>query len=300
MVETTQRTSKVEQMKIAVTGISGQLGRALLRDLPSNGHEVIPIDRTLLNFLKFENSISNLDQYGPDLVINCAAFTQVDSAESNPDQAYAINSVGPIELAKYCKRRKIRLIHISTDSIYSSLTPVFNPTLGTPNPLNVYSKSKLAGEVGIQEEYPERAIIIRTAWLYGPTGAKFVQAIISKGQKNECFDVVNDQYGQPTLTSSLSKFICNLIDSCVTNGIFHFSSKDYVSRFQLARHILALSNLDQDLARAIPTKRSKGVAERPNYSLLDVSPESTNNYEKIPNWESDLQAFFRDYNHPNE
>ena len=287
-------------MKIAVTGVSGQLGIVLLQDLAARGHEVFSLNRNLFNFLDFEGSRTYLDQLSPDLIINCAAFSQVDLAETRVDEAYAINATGPTELAKHCRQRGIRLLHISTDSVFSSLTPFFNPISGRPNPLSVYAKSKLSGEIGIQREHPEGAIIVRTAWLYGKTGAKFVQAIISKGVKNNPFEVVDDQFGQPTHTSSLSKFICFLLESVVTNGIFHFSSNDFVSRSDFAREVLTLANLNHEIVIPTPTIRLAGLAERPRYSLLDVSPESVNNYSNVFDWKTGLEEFFREYNPPND
>lgn len=287
-------------MRIAITGVSGQLGRVLLHDLPSYGHEVFPLDRNLFNFLYFERSKTHLNQVEPDLIINCAAFTQVDLAETEVDAAYLINAIGPTQLAKYCKQRGIGLIHLSTDAVFSTSTPVMNPVFGHTNPLSVYAKSKLSGEIGIQKEYPEGSIIVRTAWLYGKNGAKFVQAIISKGIKNEPFEVVDDQFGQPTHTQSLSYFICFLLNSDVAHGVYHFSSKDFVSRFELALDILTLANLDNKLVVPTQTILTPNMAQRPKYSLLDTSPKCVNHYFKIPDWKSDLEEFFREYNLPNE
>lgn len=287
-------------MKIAVTGTSGQLGISLHQYLFARGFDVIPLDRSRLNFRDFDNLKRYLEQVRPDFVINCAAFTKIDLAEINVQEAYTINATIPTELAKYCRQKKIKFIHISTDSVFSSLTPIFNHISDKPNPLNVYAKSKLAGEIGILQEYPHGAIIIRTAWLFGSSGSKFVQAIISKGIKNRPFKVVEDQFGQPTHTISLSKFIGYLIDTGVRNGVFHFCSKDFTSRFNLAKEILILAGLDQELVIPIPTIRVIGVAVRPKYSLLDVSSQSLNNYTNVPEWKNELIDFFRDYNLPNE
>ncbi len=286
-------------MKIAVTGVSGQLGSVLLHDLPPHGHEVFPLDKNIFNFLNFELSKTHLDQLRPDLVINCAAFTHVDLAETKVEEAHLINASGPTQLAKYCREKGIRLLHLSTDSVFSTVTPIMNPVFGSTNPVNVYAKSKLAGEIGIQTEHPKGSIIVRTAWLYGNNGAKFVQAIISKGIKNLPFEVVNDQFGQPTHTQSLSNFICFLLNSDVASGIFHFSSKDFLSRFELAQEILTMASLDKELVMPTPTIPTAGIAQRPKYSLLDTNPESVYNYPKVPDWKTDLEEFLREYNLPN-
>lgn len=300
MVEAAQGTRLNSKMKIAVTGVSGQLGSVLIQDLVNHGHEIFALNRQNLNLLNFLDSKTKLDQLKPDLIVNCAAFTRVDSAETNVDLAYGVNSIGPTELAKYCKVNKVFLIHISTDSIFSSLTPVINPISGIPNPLNVYAKSKLSGEIGIRREYPEGSTIIRTAWLYGKTSVNFVKAILSKGKKNVPFKVVNDQFGQPTYAASLSNFICYLIESRVKSGVFHFSSRDFVSRYDFAREILNLANLKSDIVLPTPTYQSIGLAERPKYSLLDVNPESVNNYPDVSNWKSGLVEFFKEYNLTND
>lgn len=286
-------------MKIAITGISGQLGSLLLHNLPSHGHEVFPLDRNNFDFLNFELSKTHLDHLRPDLVINCAAFTHVDLAETKVDEAQLINATVPTLLAKYCRERGIRLLHLSTDSVFSTLTPVMNPVFGSTNPINVYAQSKLTGEIGIQKEHPKGSIIVRTAWLYGNSGAKFVQAIISKGIENKPFEVVDDQFGQPTHTQSLSNFICYLLNSNVASGIFHFSSTDFLSRFELAQEILTMANLDNELVKPAQTIPMAGIAQRPKYSLLDTSPESVYNYSNVPDWKTDLEEFFREYNLPN-
>jgi dTDP-4-dehydrorhamnose reductase len=279
-------------MKIAVTGTTGQLGSAVVRELERCKFETISVDRSCLDFFKMGSIQASLSGLDPEIIVNCAAYTQVDNSESNSVEAFAINAMGPTELARYCREKQIRLIHISTDSVFSSSSPVFFKPLDTPSPLNTYARSKLQGEIGVQKEHPSGATIIRTAWLFGHGANKFVQAMIERGKRGEPFQVVDDQFGQPTLITSLAEFITFLVTANSRNGIYHFASTNYLSRYEFAKNILEMSRLDPSLVTPCATVVLEGVAERPKYSLLDVSESSVNWYTRTTFWQQELERFF--------
>lgn len=278
-------------MRIGVTGISGQLGRDLVNALQKAGFFVVPLSRYELDLSKRVSLPSILDRFKLDCLVNCAAYTSVDGAEFNGNLAMQVNASFLQDLSEYCKIRKIDLIQISTDSVFSSETPRFFETTSCPNPINMYGKSKAAGEKAVLDADLESFKIIRTAWLYGKQAHKFLQAIIEKAARGKPFEVVDDQFGQPTSTLSLAQFIVFLLTSEKQNGIFHFTSSDFTSRADFARKVLSLSGFDQGLIRSVRTKSEPMLAKRPSFSLLDTSVESTGNYQWVYQWEDELKSF---------
>lgn len=278
-------------MRIGVTGATGQLGKSVLNELRKHNFEMIPLSRKLLDLTDLQGLDRTLDGLDLDFVVNCAAFTAVDEAENKVQEAMSINSYAPAQLARYSESRNIGLIHISTDSVFSSDEPRFFKPTDQPNPINTYANSKLVGEKGVLAEYPDHAIIIRTAWLYGGGGHKFVQAILQKGNESEKFEVVDDQFGQPTPTTLLAKFIVFLIQNQAPGGIYHFASSNFTSRLEWARKILEFRGLDPQLVTGVQTSANEKIAKRPRYSLLEISNNSTYNYSSNFLWEDELKNF---------
>ena len=280
-------------MNIGITGANGQLGQELQRYLQSSGYTVFAFPRQNLDICDEKNFENKLSHLSLDFLINCAAYTDVDSAEANLDAAFQINAEGPLKLAKFCKSKKIGLIHISTDSVFSSDMPKFFETRSDTNPINVYSRSKAAGEKLIIAEYPEGSWIVRTAWIYGDFGGKFVHTIISKAEDPSPLSVVNDQFGQPISTLALSSYIDALIRQKASPGIYHFASRDFVSRFEFAQSIL--TNLDADAQRvwSISTISKPGLAIRPRYSLLEIEDVCKNLDINVESWKYYLINFLQ-------
>jgi dTDP-4-dehydrorhamnose reductase len=281
-------------MKIGITGAGGQLGRELSLHLGSVGFTVIAFSRQELDICNVELLNATLVKLDLDFLVNCAAFTDVDSAENKPATAFQTNAEGPANLAKVCKLKDIGFIHISTDSVFSSNTPEYFKVANATNPINVYGLSKEAGEKAILKEYPERSWIIRTAWIYGNFGGKFVHAIMEKAEGDQAFAVVDDQFGQPISTSALASYIGAIVRSEKHPGIYHFASTDYVSRFEFARTIFSILNSDPERVLPVSTIPSNFVAKRPKYSLLDTT-ESVDLLEiGARSWKDYLTTYLQD------
>jgi len=280
-------------MRIGVTGANGQLGQELETYLRSSGHSVFAFPRQELDICD-ENSFEiKLAHLKLDFLINSAAYTNVDLAESDFDFAFQINAVGPLNLAKFCKSKKIGLIHISTDSVFSSDTPELFDATSATNPINAYSRSKDAGEKLLIAEYPEGSWIVRTAWLYGNFGGKFVHAIMSKVEGFSPISVVSDQFGQPISTIALAHYIDALIRQKSNPGIYHFASKDFVSRFEFAQSIAMHLGVDADRVQPILTTSKPGMALRPMYSLLKIEDANENLDVNIGSWKYYLTNFIQ-------
>ena len=280
-------------MRIGITGANGQLGRELQAYLTSTGYTVFPFSRHDFDICEYQSYKMKLSHLKLDFLINAAAFTDVDSAETNIDAAFQVNATGPLNLAKFCRNEKIRLIHISTDSVFSSETPEFFGVASPTRPINTYGRSKEAGEKAVIAEYPEGSWIIRTAWIYGNFGGKFVHAIINNAEVLSTISVVDDQFGQPISTYALSAYIDAMMTQGSLPGIYHFVSQDFVSRFEFAQAILTCLGSDFEKIQPISTIIEPTTAKRPRYSLLKTEESSGNIAISMESWKYYLNDFLR-------
>lgn len=250
-------------MKILITGAYGMLGSDL-REILKN-HELIATGFKELDITNEEKVIEFICENSPEIVINAAAYTAVDDCETNYDDAYAVNAIGPRNLAIACNKIDIPLIHISTDYVFdgSKNTPLLeDDELG---PQSAYGKTKLEGEKFIQEN-TEKYFILRTAWLYGVHGGNFVQTMLNLAKEHDKITVVNDQIGSPTFSYDLAKGISNLLNS-EKYGIYHLTNEGECSWYEFAKDIFELSKIDLKLI-PVSTEEFQKPAPRPHYSVL--------------------------------
>jgi len=281
-------------MRIGITGANGQLGQELQLHLRSSGHKVFAFPRQDLDICNEKGFKAKLSQLKLDFLINSAAYTDVDLAEKNLNIAFEINAEGPLKLAKFCKSENIGLIHISTDSVFSSSNPQHFKTKSSTNPINSYGRSKDAGEKAIITAYPEGSWIVRVSWIYGGFGGKFVHSIMSKVDDVSPVAVVNDQFGQPISTYAVSSYIDALILQRSIPGIYHFASRDFVSRFEFAQSILTYLGADAGRVQPIPTISKPAMATRPKYSLLKIEDSTKNLDIDVETWKSYLFNFLQE------
>jgi len=255
--------------KILVTGSEGQLGQTI-NELYSNDpeYDIKFVTKVELDITDNVAIQAIFKKHKFDYCINCAAYTNVEQAEEQIDLAFSINAEGVRNLAEACRKNNVILIHISTDYVFDGKkqTPYIEEDI--PNPINVYGKSKLAGEACIQEIEP-KYFIIRTSWLYSKYGHNFLKSIINKIQNNELLKITTCQRGTPTSCKDISEFIFNLIKSRNSNfGIYHFSAKGETTWFGFALQIC--SHFKNYNCKTIsPVEVFKSKATRPNYSVLD-------------------------------
>lgn len=202
-----------------------------------------------------------------DVIIHCAAYTDVDGCETNQDLAYSINGYGTKNVAQYAQETNAVLLYISTDFVFDGQKKEPYSELDIPNPLSIYGKSKLAGEQFIQQLLT-RYYIIRTSWLFGKHGKNFVDTILSKIQSRECLSVVNDQIGTPTYSVDLAEAIQRFI-GCELFGIYHISNSGICSWFEVAAEIISIAGLSNKI-KVIPITSDELIrpAKRPKYSKL--------------------------------
>jgi dTDP-4-dehydrorhamnose reductase len=256
-------------MKILVTGSNGQLGTELVTrysERPSD--ELFVGDLPDIDITSELSIASTFASIAPDVVINCAAWTAVDAAEEKESSAFTVNAEGPAILATYCARAGARLVQISTDYVFEGNASEPYREDSQPGPITAYGRTKLSGENFVRELLPDNHLVIRTAWLYSPTGHNFVKTIVKAQRDRETLSVVTDQIGQPTCASDLADQIVTLLDTYSGSGIFHGTNSGVTSWFEFARAIM--TEIGEDPERILPTDSSSYVqlAPRPAYSVL--------------------------------
>jgi dTDP-4-dehydrorhamnose reductase len=280
-------------MKVLVTGASGQLGKELTQIFSKGKIQLIPVSRSHLDITNYSNVKSYFIENKPDWVVNCAAYTNVDKAEKDKVESTKINTLGPQVLANICELIGSKLLHISTDSVFSSDLPILFNVDDSTNPINQYSMSKSHGEQLIMKIYGASSWVIRTSWLYGEHGGKFVHNILENIKLGNNLDVVDDQFGQPTYTKNLALYIKNFILQLPNPGIYHFTDAGYASRFDLASEIAKQLKINNISIKNIKTKVNTDIAIRPKYCLLTSSNDLYKSNTEPMLWQESINIFLR-------
>lgn len=276
-----------------ITGASGQLGQELLATAPA-GVQCVGLTRAALDIADSTAVQRCLQQEQPQVVINAAAYTAVDQAESNAGAAQRANAAGPGNLAVACAETGARLIHISTDFVFdgSADCPYCPDT--TPSPLGEYGRSKLAGERAVQAALPD-ALIIRTGWVYSAYGANFVKTMLRLMAEREELGVVADQLGTPTWAHGLAQLCWIAVSMPQLSGVYHWSDSGCCSWYDFAVAIqedaVALGLLEAPATvRPITTAEYPTPAQRPAYSVLEKSDTWRDFQHEGVDWRDQLRA----------
>jgi len=276
-------------MKVLVIGSEGQLGLEFQK-ISNNLDSLSWVFSTIknLDLSKLDTISSLLNNINPSIIINCAAYTGVDKAESEPKLANTINYNAVDIISKWTINNKKKLIHISTDYVFDGLSNIPLSENSKTKPVNEYGSSKLKGEVACLKNDPN-SIVIRTSWLYSSFGKNFVKTMIDLMKKNNSVKVVNDQIGSPTYAYDLAKVIIEIIlNNKNKSGLFHYSNEGEITWFEFARSIRELYNLDCEII-GVSSKEFKTLAKRPKYSLLNNSKIKTTFNLEIPNYKESLK-----------
>jgi dTDP-4-dehydrorhamnose reductase len=275
-------------LKILVTGANGQLGTDIIKHF--NKDEVYGYDVDVLDITDIKQVVDLVKQIKPELIINCAAYTNVDGCEQNEELAYKVNAIGARNLAVAALETNSKLLHISTDFVFDGCTNKPYLEFDTPNPLSIYGKSKFAGEELIRQICP-RHYILRTAWLYGKNGNNFVKTMLKLGQEKKTLTVVDDQIGSPTFTEDLIGAISEVIKTDAY-GTYHATNNGFCSWNEFAKKIFEYAGMQEIEVLPISTEELGRPAKRPQYSVLrNFMLEAQYNY-KMRNWEEALKEYF--------
>ena len=274
--------------KILITGAHGQLGSALSSLLQSTPYNVVCTDYDSLDITNSEAVESFIGEGKFDYIVNCAAYTQVDRAEEDADNADLLNHIAVANIANAALNCGGRVIHISTDYVFDGNHFVPYVESDEPAPRSVYGSTKLAGERDLFDIAPD-SIVVRTAWLYSATGNNFVKTMLRLGKEKDSIRVVYDQIGSPTYAPDLASAILTIIESETwVPGVYHFTNEGVISWYDFAKAIFRISGVHCEVS-PILSSEYKTLAVRPHYSVLDKSKIKLVFGVNIPYWEDSLQ-----------
>lgn len=276
-------------IKILVTGANGQLGSEL-NVLSSNypQYEWIFANRNQVTLNDLDILEIQLNSIQPDVIFNCGAYTAVDKAETEKEQAFTINHLAVELIAKYTQKNNAKLIHISTDYVFDGSSSIALAEEEETNPINIYGASKRAGEIACLKENPS-SIIIRTSWVYSKFGNNFVKTMQRLMQERDTINVVKDQIGSPTYAADLAQAMINILEFPEwISGIYNYSNEGEISWYEFALSIKELGGYICNV-EGIPSISYPTPAKRPAFSLLDKKKiKATYNLE-IPNYKESLK-----------
>jgi dTDP-4-dehydrorhamnose reductase len=284
-------------MRILLTGITGQLGSELQQTLAPLG-EVMGVDRQDLDLTQPDKIRQVIGEFKPDVIVNAAAYTAVDKAETETERANAINGTAPTIMAEAAQQLGAALIHVSTDYIFDGKKNTPYTEDDTPDPINAYGQSKLLGEEGVLKNC-DRAIILRTAWVYGAQGkGNFVKTMLRLGAEREELRVVVDQVGTPTWTGDLASAIAQFVQSPINSGIYHFTNSGAISWYDFAVAIFEEAQqigfpLQVKQVVPITTAEYPTPAPRPAYSVLSTQKISAILRHHPPHWRTALRQMLK-------
>ncbi|MGB7573881.1 MAG: dTDP-4-dehydrorhamnose reductase [Thermodesulfobacteriota bacterium] len=254
---------------LLVVGAKGMLGRDLLGVLQSSfsDGEVIGWDVEEIDIQRGEEAATKIEKLRPGIVVHIAAYTDVDGCELDEKKAFAVNAEGTRVVALAASRSQAKMVYLSTDYVFNGNKGEPYLENDSPDPLNVYGRSKWRGERYVQE-LAKGALIVRTQWLYGSYGKNFVTSVLQQGREKKVLSIVNDQTGSPTYTVDVAKAMSTLIQSGA-QGIFHVANSDSCTWFTFGQTILKLSGMDKVSVIPISSEKLGRPAVRPSYSVLN-------------------------------
>jgi len=279
-----------KKIKILVTGANGQLGQELVR-ITAPDTEIVGLSRNELDVTNLAKCRNAIRSYKPNAVIHCAAYTNVDQAESEPDEAYRINAYGTRNAVMAAEEIGAKFVYISTDYVFDGRADKPYREYDTPNPQSVYGKSKLAGEQLVQS-LSSRFFIVRTSWVFGKYGGNFVKTMIRLASERDSIKVVNDQTGSPTYTLDLAQFLLELVRT-EYYGIFHASNAGACTWYEFAKAIFEERRIYVRIEPCMTSEFPRS-ALRPAYSVLDHGAIRVHGFKPFRSWRDALKEYLTD------
>jgi dTDP-4-dehydrorhamnose reductase len=279
-----------------ITGAHGQLGSELQRVLADSAADVVrAVGSDVLDITDSAAVEAAIADFAPDVVVNAAAYTAVDAAEEDEDRAFLVNASGPALLAAALSRHGGQLVHISTDYVFAGDSTRPYEVDDAPAPRSAYGRTKLAGELAVHELLPEHAYVVRTGWVYGPTGSNFARTMVRLESERETVSVVDDQRGAPTWSADLARGVLELARSGAAPGTYHCTGTGETTWFGFAQAIFA--ELGADPARVLPiaTDLAARPAPRPAYSVLSDAGWRGAGLTPMPHWRDALHQAMVDF-----
>lgn len=277
-------------MKVLVTGAGGMLADDLITCLSERGYEIVALPHNELDITDLGAIRAAVNNFEPELVINCAAYTKVDKAEKEKKRALTVNGFSVQNLCLLCQERDIPLVHFSTDYVFDGTKESPYTIYDEPNPISAYGRSKLLGEKYILWLL-SKFYLIRTSWLFGLYGKNFIETMLELGQREKQISVVNDQRGCPTWTYHLAQAVVDLIET-ERYGIYHITNSEPTTWFEFAREIFLLSGRDIEVL-PVTSDQFPRPARRPQNSVLDPFPLPEVLVREMPSWREALKEYLQ-------
>ncbi|MCI9436888.1 MAG: dTDP-4-dehydrorhamnose reductase [Lachnospiraceae bacterium] len=275
-------------MKILVTGVKGQLGYDVVKELNGRGIETVGVDIEEMDITDPFSVDRVIKEAAPDAVIHCAAFTAVDAAEENEALCRRVNAEGPRNIAKVCRELDVKMIQISTDYVFGGEGTHFWKPEDACDPQSVYGRTKYEGEIAVREIL-NKYFIVRIAWVFGINGKNFVRTMLNLAKTHDTIRVVNDQFGSPTYTYDLAKLLADMV---VTDkyGVYHATNEGICSWYEFACTIFKEAGVDVKVV-PVTTAEYAAKAKRPANSRMDNNKLTENGFHKLPAWQDALARY---------
>lgn len=275
-------------MKVLVTGVKGQLGYDVVKELEKRGYQPIGVDRDEMDLMDNAAIRSVIRNLKPEAIIHCAAYTAVDKAEEEVELCYQINAESVKVIAECAKELDIKLIYISTDYVFDGTKEGEYTETDIPNPINVYGASKLKGEQYVQELL-EKYYIVRISWVFGINGNNFIKTMRRLGEQLEELNVIDDQVGSPTYTADLAPLLVDMMET-EKYGVYHASNEGFCSWYEFAKEIFKQSGIEVKV-NPITTDQYPTKAKRPMNSKMSKGKLAKNNFSLLDNWENSVKRY---------
>lgn len=275
-------------MKVFVTGVKGQLGYDVVKELESRGMEAVGVDIEEMDITDAASVDKVIKAAAPDAVIHCAAYTAVDAAEDNEELCRRVNADGPKNIAKVCKELDIKMLQISTDYVFSGQGERPWEPEDEADPQSVYGQTKYEGELAVKEIL-DKYFIVRIAWVFGENGKNFVKTMLNLAKTRDTLTVVNDQFGSPTYTADLAKLLVDMVQTD-KYGVYHATNEGTCSWYEFACAIFKEAGIEMNVL-PVSSAEYAAKAKRPANSRMSKEKLTKNGFEKLPTWQDALKRY---------
>lgn len=278
-------------MRVFVTGVRGQLGYDVMRELEKRGMEAVGVDIQEMDITD-ESSVERvITEAAPDAVIHCAAYTAVDAAEDNEELCRKVNADGPRYIASVCKKLDIKMLQVSTDYVFDGQGEKPWEPDDVCGPRSVYGQTKYEGELAVQELL-DKYFIVRIAWVFGVNGNNFVKTMLRLSETRDRLTVVNDQFGSPTYTYDLAGLLVEMIRT-EKYGIYHATNEGFCSWYEFARAIFEKAGKNVTV-QPVSTEEYGAKAFRPHNSRMSKDKLTENGFQRLPSWQDALERYLKE------
>lgn len=278
-------------MRVFVTGVRGQLGYDVMRELEKRGIDAVGVDIQEMDITDAASVEKVIKSAAPDAVIHCAAYTAVDAAEDNEELCRKVNADGPKNIARVCRELDIKMLQVSTDYVFDGEGERPWEPDDPCGPRSVYGQTKYEGELAVQEIL-EKYFIVRIAWVFGVNGKNFVKTMLKLAETHDSLTVVNDQFGSPTYTYDLAGLLVDMIQTD-KYGIYHATNEGFCSWYEFACAIFEKAGKKVEV-KPVTTAEYGAKAFRPHNSRMSKEKLTANGFRRLPAWEDALERYLKE------